>query len=101
VGSEASDDSTVSLETFALVRGGESLVAPLQATPQGVTFPLKVSKGQSKTVSFVIDSVGLLEAGTKDAICAGPVQVSGSVVDTLSGGERTPLSSSDVAPSGC
>ena len=101
VGAEASGGSTVTLETFGLVRGGDTLDSPLQATPQGVTFPLTVGKGQSKTVSFVIDSASLLDPATKDAICAGPVRVSGSIKDTLSGGERTPLSSSDVTPSGC
>ncbi len=101
VGPEASSGSTVTLEALALIRGSEALVSPLQAVPQNATFPISVGKGEIKTVSFQIDSATLLDAAVKDAICAGPVSVGGSVTDTLSNGGRTPLSSPSVAPGGC
>jgi hypothetical protein len=103
VGPEASGGSTVSLESFALVRQSDqlSLVAPLAAGPQGASFPLDVGKGQKKIVPFALDTSGLLDAATRDALCAAPVQVVGAVRDTLSGGETTPLQGAPLTPDGC
>jgi hypothetical protein len=99
LGSEATESTTVSLETFALVRDGQTLVAPLQATPVNATFPVTLGKGDSRTIGFAIDSSTLLDASDKDAICAGPVSVSGAVTDTLSGNHG--LTSQKVEPQGC
>lgn len=100
LGPEASGDTSVSLESLALLREGQAVVSPLQATPQGTSFPVQVGKGQTKTVPFVVDDSTLLDAAVKDAICAGPLSVSGSVTDTLGGG-RTTLVSPAVTPGGC
>lgn len=103
VGSEASGGSTVSLESFALVRASDqsTLLSPLSAAPQGAQFPLDVSKGQQRIVVFTIAEDKPLAQADVDAICAEPVQIVGAVRDTLSGGETTPVTSIALAPAGC
>ena len=103
VGPEADGGSTVSLESFALVRASDqsTLVSPLTASPQGATFPLDVPKGGKRVVPFDVDGDGLLDAAVTDAICAEPVQIVGAVRDTLSGGDVTPLRSIALTASGC
>ncbi|HMR07296.1 MAG TPA: hypothetical protein PKA88_16045 [Polyangiaceae bacterium] len=100
LGAEASGGTQVSLETFALVRGAETLVAPLQALPEGVTFPLSLGKGKKQIVKFNLDDSAVLDAALKASLCSGPVRVRGAVSDTLGGG-RTPLESIDVTIGGC
>jgi hypothetical protein len=102
VGPEAEADSQVSLESFALVRGAETLVDALEVVPESATFPLTVPKGGSRRVTFKIGSdTKLLEQEAKDRICAGNVQVVGAVRDSLSDGKITPLRGAEVTPSGC
>ena len=103
VGPEAESGSTVSLESFALVRASDqsTLVSPLTATPQGASFPLDVPKGGKRVVQFDVGSDALLDAATKDAICAEQVQIVGAVRDTLSGGDVTPVRSIALSASGC
>lgn len=102
LGSEASGNTSVSLESFALLRASDrsSLVAPLPAAPQGVQFPLDVAKGQTKLVTFTLDDQKLIDPALRDSICAEPVQIAGSVSDSLSG-DATPLTSIAFTPSGC
>jgi hypothetical protein len=103
LGSEATGNTSVSLESFALVRASDqsALVAPLPAAPQGVEFPLDVPKGQTKLVSFVLDDQLVIDSAQRDSICAEPVEIVGSVRDSLSGGESTPLRSISFTISGC
>jgi hypothetical protein len=102
VGPEASGGSTVELESFSLVRASDksTVVSPLQVIPNA-TFPLSVGKGERKTVSFVLDDQKLLPASDKAAICAGPVQIVGTVKSSLNGGETEPLASQSITPTGC
>ena len=100
LGPEASGSTEVSLETFAVVRGAETLVSPLQATPDGVTFPLSLGKGQKRVVPFSVDDSTLLDAALQSSLCAGPVRLRGAVSDTLGGG-RTPLESRELSVGGC
>lgn len=103
VGPEAESGSTVSLESFALVRASDqsTLLAPLPAMPDGTTFPLDVPKGGQRVVPFLVGDDDLLDASTKDAICAEPVQIVGAVRDTLSGGGVTSVRSTGITVSGC
>jgi hypothetical protein len=102
VGPEADGPATISLDgPFSLVRDQTTVVDSLSAAPQGVTFPTQVGKGASKTISFQLDTAGLLPAADKASICAGPVRVVGAVKHDLNGGETKPLSSADVSVSGC
>jgi hypothetical protein len=103
VGSEASGASTVSLESFGVVRASDqsALVVPLSATPQDAQFPLEVPKGSQRVVPFLIEEGKWLDAAGQAALCAEPVQIVGAIRDTLSGGEVTALGSPALIPSGC
>ena len=103
VGPEADGAATVSLESFSLLRASDqsSVVPVLDAVPQGVVFPVKVGKGQSKSVAFVLDDTKLLASGDKAVICAEPVQIVGAVKHNLNGGETKPLRSTAFNVSGC
>jgi hypothetical protein len=100
LGAEASGNTTVSLDTFAIVRGAETIVSPLQAVPEGASFPLALAKGQKRVVVFNLDDSSVVDAALKASLCAGPVRIRGAVSDTLGGG-RTPLESIDVSVGGC
>lgn len=100
LGSEASGGTQVSLEAFALVRGADTVLAPLPAAPVGATFPLSLGKGQNRTVTFDVSDSALLDQATRDALCAGPLRLRGALTDTLGGG-TTAISSADVVVSGC
>lgn len=100
LGAEASGSTQVSIEAFALVRGADTLVSPLAATPVGATFPVSLGKGQKKTIAFQVGDADLLEPSVKDALCAGALRLRGAVSDTLAN-EKTPLQSADVTLSGC
>jgi hypothetical protein len=98
VGPEAESGTDVSIETFALSRGGMTLVSPLQVTPVDATLPIAVGKGQHRQVHFAIDESKLIEAEERDQLCAGPVRVTGAIRDTLSGGSLTQLVSPEATP---
>ncbi len=102
LGSNASESTTVSLEGFSLVRASDqsTLVSPLEAAPD-TAFPLDVAVGSSKIVVFTLDDSKLLDPTDEDAICAEPVRIVGAVRDTLSGGDTTSLTSSDITVGGC
>jgi hypothetical protein len=103
VGPEAEGAAMVEVPSFALVRASDqsSLVPVLIADPQGVTFPLKVGKGENKTVPFVIDDSKLLTTEDKTALCAEPVQIVGAVKHSLNGGETKPFRSNAISVTGC
>lgn len=103
VGAEADGDAHVELSNFSLVRASDqaTLVGTLQVLPQGVTFPVTVGKGQSKTIVLVLDDSALLPASDKANLCAGKVQVVGAVTHDLLGGETKPVRGNAVLPSGC
>jgi hypothetical protein len=101
VGEQAERDATVELGSFSLVRDGATLVGALKVVPQGVTFPVKVGKGQSKAIPFTLDDSALLPAGDKASLCVGDVQLVGAVTHDLNGGETKPLRGKPGLPSGC
>jgi len=98
VGPEAESGTEVTVENFAVARGGATLVAPLLAAPVDATLPLAVGKGQRRAVRFAIDESKFIEPGERDQICAGSVQITGAIRDTLSGGNVTQLASPEAAP---
>jgi len=65
---------------------GKILVDQLKLDAGGTSFPLVVNKGSSQTVMFTMTSMKPLAASDRDALCAGQVQIIGSVVDTLKSG---------------
>jgi hypothetical protein len=103
LGSEAPSASTVSIESFALVRASDqsTLVAPLPAAPAaGFQFPLDIPKGAERVVPFVLDDQTLLDSAVRDGICAEPVQVVGVIHDSGEGG-TLPVASTELTPTGC
>ena len=87
LGPDASGPATVTPGNFALqTAAGSVLVDPLHADPSGSSFPLVVAKGGKQQMTFVLSSDELLTATQRDALCAGPVIIVGSVMDSLSGG---------------
>ncbi len=93
LGSEASGSTQVSLGNFELqTAAGESLVSLDEATPQPM-FPIDLNKGESKRVVFKIDAIGVDRA----RVCAGPVRIVGSLMDTLKGG-TDPVRSASITP---
>jgi hypothetical protein len=99
LGPEASGPATVTAGNFALqTASGSTLIEPLHADPSGSSFPLVVAKGSSQKMTFVISSDELLDAPTRDALCAGPVVIVGSVMDSLSGGTDS-VRSNPITPS--
>jgi hypothetical protein len=98
VGPEAQSGTEVSIENFALARAGATLIAPLLAAPVDTALPLAVGKGQRRVVHFAIDESKFIEPGQRDQVCAGAVQVTGAIRDTLSGGNVTSLASPDAVP---
>jgi hypothetical protein len=102
LGPEAESDTQVTLEAFALVRGAETLVSPLEALPEGAEFPLTVPKGGRRQVHFAIGSdTRLVDPATAAGICAGALQIAGALRDSLNDGKLTPLKSRELTPSGC
>lgn len=96
LGPEASGSTTVTLGSFALqTASGASLVDPLEVDASGTSFPLVVGKGDTQTVTFTLSSKAALMNGA--AICAGQVQIVGSVMDSLKGG-TDPLQSAFITP---
>jgi hypothetical protein len=87
LGPEASGPTTVTLGSFALQTAtGSALFDPLTFDAGNTVFPLVVSQGGKRTVTFTLSSTKLLTPDERDALCAGPVQIVGSVMDSLSGG---------------
>jgi len=101
VGGQADGTATVELGNFSIKRDSATLVDGVQVLPQGVSFPLKLGKGDKKTVPFDLDDSALLPASDKANLCSGPVQLVGAVTHDLNGGETTPVQGPAAVPSGC
>src|SRR5512140_2090601 len=78
VGPEADGSAKVEPQAFSLVKAADqaTLVPALDAAPQGVQFRLTIGKGDSKTVTYQLDTTKTLISGKAD-LCAGQVQVVG------------------------
>lgn len=103
LGSEAPSSTTVSLESFALVRAADqsTLLAPLPVAPgAGAVLPVELSKGQEKVVPFAFDGNELVDPNLRDQICAQTVQIVGAISDSASG-DILPLASNELEPDGC
>jgi hypothetical protein len=102
VGPEADSGATVQLDIFSLVRAGDhsTLIPSLDAAPQGVSIPVKVGKGEHKTITFQLDATNPVSAAKAD-LCSGQVQVKGTVKHDLNGGETQPTESQPVTINGC
>ena len=99
VGSEASEATTVTLETFGLERGPTVLKSPIDAAPDKETFPVSVGVGARREIPFTIDD--LADTTEVQAICGGKLRVVGVIRDTLGGDKPTGITSIEITPGGC
>ena len=101
LGVNAPRSTTVTLESFSLVRASDQteLVAPLPlATP---TSPFELGPGDEETLTLTLDANDPIGQGLRDDLCAEPVQIRGTVTDTESEERSTPVQSGSVTVGGC
>jgi hypothetical protein len=74
----------------------------LDALPSGGGFPLTVKTGEHRTLSFTLSDRNTLD-GTCDlaCVCAGPVEIVGSLRDTLTADRPMAFESGSATLSGC
>jgi hypothetical protein len=97
LGERASDPTTVNIGTFSLERDGRVLVNPLDivTNPQ---FPIEVGIGSSKHVAGTIEhSAGEPDLATE--LCAGSLELVGTLTDTLGDNRPKTLRSRSFQPS--
>jgi hypothetical protein len=101
LGPNASESTTAELESVSLVRtgGAPTLVAALPLTT--LPGPIEVRPGQERTLSLVLEDSEPIAADMREQICSAPVQITGSLTDTLSDDGSTPFSSPEQTPDGC
>lgn len=78
----------------------QSLVRNIDALPDGATFPITISPGQTRTLNMVLTDQNTLSAEQFDSVCSAPLVVAGSVNDSETG-HSVPFSSRSFTPSGC
>ena len=100
LGSNASEKTTVTLESLRLLRASDDLELVASLPVDTAPAPTEVSPGQTRTWHLVLDATDPIAQDLQDQICAEPVTVRGSVTDTASGGP-TSFTSAEVTPEGC
>lgn len=103
LGDLAQQQATVSdPPTFQLVTAtNRSTIVVLDALVQGATFPVSVNPGGHVLLSYTLNDQANLAAGDRDKICAGDVQVAGTLRDTSNGDRPLTFDSSAVKAAGC
>lgn len=93
LGSYASAATQVTPGNFELqTEAGEALAELRDALPDA-DYPIALNPGESKQVVYKLDGVSV----DRSKVCAGPVRIVGSVMDTLKGG-TVPLRSGSITP---
>jgi hypothetical protein len=95
LGEYASEDTSVSLGTFSIMRGDAELLTPLALA--GATFPVSLGVGKKVMLPLTFDAS--TDPDMASTICQAPVQVQGTVTDTLSNNHPTAVASSDFSAS--
>lgn len=96
LGPEAAGPSSVMLGNFSLqTEGGVPLLQVLR-TESTTNFPLVVEIGSSKSATFTFSE----DAVERAAVCAGPLRIIGSIMDTSKGGTEPVTSLPFVADCG-
>jgi hypothetical protein len=103
LGDLAQQEATVSdSPTFQLVTATDrSTLVILDALVQDTTFPVKVNPGGHVTLSYSLNDQEALAADDMSKICAGQVQVAGTLRDTSNGDRPLAFDSDAVTVSGC
>ncbi len=101
LGGNASRSTTVTLESFSLVRASDQteLIATLPVVTSESTFEL--APGDEETLELTLDTTDPIGQGVRDELCAEPVQIRGTVSDTASEERSTPVQSGAVTVDGC
>jgi len=87
--------------TFQLVTAeNRSELVVLDALAQGMPYPVKLSPGAHFVASYVLNDQQSLPSDGITRICAGNVEIAGTLRDTASG-EPTAFDSAPVKASGC
>jgi hypothetical protein len=94
LGDYASEDTEVSLGAFSIQRDGTELVSPLSLA--GATFP--VSLGVGKKVMLPMTFKASIDPSVATEVCAGPLQVLGTVTDSASDNHPTTITSGEFSP---
>jgi hypothetical protein len=103
LGDLAQQEATVSdAPTFQLVTATErSTLVILDALVQGTTFPVTVKPGTHATLSYALNDQATLAADDIGKICAGQVEIAGTLRDTSNGDRPLSFDSDAVNVSGC
>jgi hypothetical protein len=90
LGEYASEDTKVSLGTFSVHRDDVDLITPLSLS--GATFPVALGVGKKVMLPLTFDAS--TDPDMASTICEAPVQVRGTLTDTLSNNRPTAVTSS-------
>jgi hypothetical protein len=103
LGDLAQQEATVSdPPTFQLVTATErSTLVVLDALVQGTTFPVKVAPGAHATLSYSLNDQKTLATDDIGKICAGQVEIAGTLRDTSNGDRPLSFDSEPLSVSGC
>ena len=101
LGPNAPQATTVSLESFSLVRASDQseLIAPLPLVTS--VAPFELAPGDERTLQLELDGTNPIGQGIRDEICAEPVLITGTVTDTESEERSTPVQSDALSAGGC
>jgi hypothetical protein len=94
LGDYAAQDTEVSLGAFSIQRDGAELVSPLSLA--GATFP--VALGVGKKVMLPMTFKASIDPSVATELCAGPLQVFGTLTDSASDNHPTTVTSGDFSP---
>ena len=95
LGEYASDGTEVSLGTFSVQRDEKDLLSSLMLS--GANFPVQLAVG--KRVTLPLTFMDSTEPSTGDDLCQAPVQIYGTLTDTLSNKHPTAAVSATFMPS--
>ena len=103
VGDLASADATIQdPPSFQLVQAtGQQDLATLDAVASGGGFPLTVKSGEKQTVTFTLSDRNTLAAADVTSVCAGTVEIAGSLTDSLTADRPLAFESSPATLGGC
>jgi hypothetical protein len=83
---DASGSTKVGAQSFSLNdSSGQPLIQNMPTQTDGLGVPLTLDRGDTKIVTFVINSSSVLAASVREKICAGTLTVSGTISDSISG----------------
>ncbi len=95
LGEYASEATEVSLGSFSVQRGEQELLSPLSLS--GATFPVSLGIGKRVTLPLTFNESA--DPGIGNDLCLAPVQIRGTLLDSLSNDHPTVAVSATFMPS--